>query len=143
MTRQEKEDENKLIVKLKAGCSEYKELPAANTVIRVSSHLPSTDRLMWESPTKDYDNIFLILVKDFINPEYSAYDRDLFDAVKLIDSGDLESGKAILKRLIGYIEEESGKNIYCSIIGSEDGEITAEKRAVRRTILTRGFPDGF
>ena len=139
MTNKEKETENKIIGGLKIGNSAYNKIPEANAVIRVSSHLPAPDKLASKSPTKDYDNVFWVVVRDFINYKYSELDKKLFEAVNLIDSGDVETGKAVIKGLLYVIKRESGKNIAYSIIGAAEGEITAEVKSVRKRILTFGF----
>jgi hypothetical protein len=143
MTKNEKKNEHQIIGKLKIGVSVYIQLPYANTVIRVSSHFPDSDRLNIEYPTKDCDNVFWILVKDFINTEYSELDKRLLEAVNLIDLGDTENGNAIIKERIDFIAEDSGKNIAYSITGANDGEITAEIKSVSKTILTLGFPQEY
>ena len=143
MTKNEKKYENQIIGKLKIGGSAYVKLPDNNTVIRISSHFPDSDRLNIESPTKDYDNVFWILVRDFINTEYSELDKRLLEAVNLIDLGDTENGNAIIKERIEFIEEDSGKNIAYLITGAKDGEITAEIKSVSETILTLGFPQKY
>ena len=140
MTKNEKKYENKIIGKLKIGDSAYVKLPDNNVVIRISSHFPASDRLMLQPPTMYYDNVFWIVVRDFINYKRSGSDRILLEAVNLIDSGDAENGNAMIKERIGFIEEDSGKNIAYSITGAAEGEITAEIKSVSKTILTFGFP---
>ena len=143
MTKNEKKYENQIIGKLKIGGSVYLEFPYKNIVIRISSHFPTPSRLAQRPPTKDYDNVFWILVRDFINTEYSELDKRLLEAVNLIDLGDTENGNAIIKERIEFIEEDSGKNIAYSITGAKDGEITAEIKSVSETILTSGFPQKY
>ena len=140
MTKNEKKYENQIIGKLKIGNSVYLELDYANTVIRISSHFPTSGRLMLHPPTMYYDNVFWIVVRDFINCKHSGLDKILLEAVKLIDLGDAENGNAIIKERIEFIAEDSGKNIAYSITGAKDGEITAEIESVSKTILTFGFP---
>jgi len=140
MTNKEKTTENKVIWKLKLGDSAYNIIPEANTVIRVSSHFPMPRQLVSKPPTSDYDNIFWVLVRDFINPKYSELDVELYEASNLIDSGNVERGNAIIRTRIGFIEKDSGKKIAYSIIGAKEGEITAKVKSVKRMILTRGFP---
>jgi len=141
MTASEKKFERRIIGKLKTGGSMYVNLPGTNTVIRVSSHFPDSDRLNSESPTKDSDNVFWILVKDFINPQHSELDARLLEAVNMIDLGEPENGKAIIEERISFIGKDSGKNIACSITGAKEGEIMAEIESVRRMIRTHGFPN--
>jgi len=140
MTANEKKYERQLIGKLKTGASLYYELPDANTVIRVSSHFPIPDNLASKSPTKDNGNLFWILVKDFINPQYGELDERLLEAVSMIDLGEPENGNAIIEERISFIEEGSGKNIAYSITGAKEGEITAEIASVGKMVRTRGFP---
>jgi len=140
MTANEKKNERQLIGKLKAGASVYYELPDANAVIRVSGHFPTPSKLVSKSPTKDNDNVFWILVKDFINPQHGELDERLSEAVNMIDLGEPENGNAIIEERISFIAEDSGKNIAYSITGAQDGEITAEIKSVTRMILTRGLP---
>jgi hypothetical protein len=143
MTKNEKKYENKIIGKLKLGGSVYLEFPYDNIVIRISSHFPASSRLALRPPTKDYDNVFWILVRDFINCKRSGLDKRLFEAVNLIDLGDTENGNAIIKERIDFIAEDSGKNIAYSITGANDGEITAEIKSVSKNILTFGFPQEY
>ena len=143
MTKNEKKYENKIIGKLKIGGSAYVKLPNDNAVIRISSHFPTPIKLMLEPPTMYYDNVFWIVVRDFINYQHGVLDKRLLEAVNLIDLGDTENGNAIIKERIDFIAEDSGKNIAYSITGAKDGEITAEIKSVSKTIMAFGFPQEY